>query len=165
MESLEIILERSAKQYTPEEKALLTERKNNYYIKLLTGLSPNNILPGVKTVLTKLKSIGIKAAIGSSSKNTVYILKAIGLSESFDAVADGNDIKHSKPNPEVFLMAAKKLGIPPENCIVVEDAVSGIQAAVAAGMTGVAIGDAKGCSLAKYSIESLDQLLDIIWIL
>ncbi len=162
MESLEIILERSARQYTHEEKASLADRKNSYYVKLLAELTPDNVLPGVETVLAKLKRAGIKIAIGSSSKNTGNILKAVGLTGTFDAVVDGNEIKHCKPDPEVFSVAAEKLGIPPENCIVVEDAVSGIEAAVAAGMTGVAVGAAKGCGLARYCLDSIDLLMDIV---
>lgn len=162
MESLEILLERSDKQYSSEEKAVLAERKNCYYVKLLESLTPNSILPGVNAALAQLKNNGIKVAIGSSSKNAGYILRAVGLSEAFDAVADGNDIKHSKPDPEVFLAAAQKLGIAPDNCIAVEDAVSGIQAAVAAGMSGVAVGNAKGCSLAKSSIDTLDGLIYVL---
>jgi beta-phosphoglucomutase len=162
MESLEILLENSKKEYSTEEKAALAERKNSYYVELLASLTPDNILPGVNEVLKELKCKDIQVAIGSSSKNTANILKKIALFEAFDAIADGNDIKHSKPNPEVFLVASKKLGIPPEYCVVVEDAVAGIQAAINADMTSVAVGDAKGYELADYSIDSINQLLDIV---
>ena len=86
--------------------------------------------------------MGVKLAIGSSSKNTPVILKQIGLGDYFDAVADGNQIKNSKPDPEVFLLAAKLLGIDPAECVVVEDAYAGIDAAKAGGMKAVGVGDA-----------------------
>jgi beta-phosphoglucomutase len=103
----------------------------------------------------------MKLAIGSSSKNTKKILTQIGLINKFDAIADGTDITHSKPDPEVFLCAAKKLGIEPEYCIVVEDAVAGIQAAKAAGMTACAVGDAKSSDLPDYKMASLHDLISI----
>lgn len=162
MGSLEIILEYSDKIFTDEEKVSIAERKNRYYVELLKSLTIKDILPGVNSTLTELKKRGIKVAIGSSSKNARNILKAVGLLEEFDAISDGNDITHSKPDPEVFLLASEKLGILPENCTVVEDAVSGIQAATAAGMTGVAIGDARSCRSAMFSIDSLEQLIDIV---
>ena len=102
MESLEIILERSETLYTLQEKEELAARKNTYYRNLLNKLSEMDILPGVMNVLKALKELGVKTAIGSSSKNTPFILKRIKLDGYFDAVADGNEIKYSKPHPEVF---------------------------------------------------------------
>ena len=97
MASLEIVLERSEKTYTEEEKAELAERKNGYYKEFIKKLTPNDILPGVMDNLEELKKNGIKIAIGSSSKNTPIILKQIGLDGYFDAVSDGNNISKSKP--------------------------------------------------------------------
>ena len=134
MESLEIILERATKTYTPEEKEAMATAKNDIYRESLVQLTPEDILPGVMDMLTTLRGMGVKLAIGSSSKNTPVILKQIGLGDYFDAVADGNQIKNSKPDPEVFLLAAKLLGIDPADCVVVEDAYAGIDAAKAGGM-------------------------------
>jgi beta-phosphoglucomutase len=142
MESLEILLRRSRKNYSQEEKESLAERKNTYYRETLKKLTPKSILPGVQEILQELKQRGIKAAIGSSSKNAWFILKQIALDTSFDAVVDGNAIRHSKPDPEVFLMAAQMLGLPAVECAVVEDADAGVEAAVAAGMKVVGVGPA-----------------------
>lgn len=157
MESLEIVLEKASKEFTEEQKLEMATRKNNYYRELLDSLSPSDILPGVSKVLDSLKSKGIKVAIGSSSKNTPYILQKIGLSEFFDAVADGNEISKSKPDPEVFLLAAKKLGIDPGDCVVVEDAYAGIDAAKAGGMKAVGVGFAQDYERADYAASDLEH--------
>ncbi len=149
--SLEIVLERSERAYTEEEKKL-AERKNNYYKEFIKKLTSSDILPGVMDNLEELKKNGIKIAIGSSSKNTPIILKQIGLDGYFDAVSDGNNITKSKPDPEVFLKAAEMLKIPPENCLVVEDADAGIEAGKRAGMKTLAVNGAKG---ADYETENL----------
>ena len=116
----------------------------------------------MKATLQELRDRGYRLAIGSSSKNATFILDRIGLGSFFDAVADGTDITHSKPDPEVFLCAAKKLGLPPEDCAVVEDAKAGIQAARAGGMTALALfGDAKDCGLEDYNLRSFADLLNI----
>ncbi len=163
MESLQIILEKTIREYNYEEKIQLAERKNNYYKKLIEQLNYDCILPGVKQVLSGLKEKGIKIAIGSSSKNSPVILKHIGLQNYFDATADGNDIKKSKPDPEVFLLAASRLGIVPSNCLVVEDADAGVEAAVAAGMKVLAVGAAAGNKKASISAKDLDEItLDFI---
>jgi beta-phosphoglucomutase len=164
MESLEIVLERASKSYTTTEKAELARRKNEYYKQLLNQLTPADILPGVMPVLEQLKREGIKIAVGSSSKNTPVILEKIGLDRYFDAVADGNQITHSKPDPEVFLLAAAKLQIRPEDCVVVEDAAAGIDAAVTGKMKAVAVGAAAGYEKARFGLRdltgiSIDELL------
>jgi len=163
MESLEIILEKAERTYTPEEKIVLAERKNTYYRESLSEVKPDDLLPGAKHTIDELKKRGVKIAIGSSSKNTPTILKQIGLADAFDAVADGNDITRSKPDPEVFLLAAERLGVPPEECLVVEDAEAGVQAAIAGGMNVAAVGDAGLHSQdADYRLERVDEILDLI---
>ncbi len=163
MESLNIILERAEREYSPEEKQELAERKNEYYKKSLVNLTPHDLLPGAKDTIDELKRRNVKIAIGSSSKNTPTILKQIGLADAFDAIADGNDITHSKPDPEVFLLAASRLDIKPEECLVVEDAEAGVQAAIAGGMNVAAVGDAGLHSQdADYRLERVDEILDLI---
>lgn len=142
MESLDILLEKSSKPHTDDEKQAMAGRKNDIYRGLLQRLSPADILPGVNAVLDGLKARGIKVAIGSSSRNAGPILKAIGMAGAFDAVADGTHITRSKPDPEVFTLAASMLGIPPANCLVVEDANAGVDAGLAAGMPVLAVGSA-----------------------
>jgi beta-phosphoglucomutase len=164
MESLEIILENSANQYSLEERRELADRKNAHYRNLLTGLSPANILPGVINVIQALKDRQVKLAIGSSSKNARAILRAVGLEDEFDAIIDGNDIPRSKPDPAVFTIAARRLGVSPQECLVVEDADAGVEAGAAAGMTVLAVGAAAGHPRAARSAENLagisaDELL------
>lgn len=156
MESLEIVLEKANKAYTAEEKAEMAERKNNFYREYIKDLTPADVLPGVMDFCEKLRAQGIKLAIGSSSKNTPAILKGIGLDTYFDAVADGNQITKSKPDPEVFLLAAKLVGIAPADCMVVEDAKAGVEAAIAGGMDVLGLGKAVENSNATYKASGLN---------
>ena len=158
MESLDIVLERAARTYTGEEKAALAARKNEYYRQLLADLTPRDVLPGAKQILLSLRLRGVRIAIGSSSRNAPLILEKIGLAGLFDAVADGNGISRSKPDPEVFLLAARLLNMEPERCVVVEDAFAGILAAKAAGMKAVGVGYAQACDLADDTAASLDEM-------
>jgi beta-phosphoglucomutase len=164
MESLEIILEKSEKRYSLEERREMAERKNFHYLELLKGLSPADILPGVINVIQTLKARQVKIAIGSSSRNARAILRAVGLEDEFDVVTDGNDIPRSKPDPAVFIIAARRLGISPEECLVVEDAEAGVEAGVAAGMRVLAVGAAAGHPRATLCAQdlsciSVDELL------
>ncbi len=140
MESLEIVLERSPRKYTPEEKLALAERKNHHYRELLGRLTPANLLPGALATVHELRRRGLKTAVGSSSKNTSLILERLELWPLFDAVVDGNQIRRSKPDPEVFLLAAQRLGLRPAECLVVEDALAGVESARRAGMAVFGIG-------------------------
>ena len=152
MESLEIILEKSPRTYTEEEKLALAERKNNYYKELIGTLERDAILPGALAMLDFCRTHRLKTAIGSSSKNTKAILTRLGMTELFDAIADGNDIKHSKPAPDVFLCAAEKMGLAPALCLVAEDADAGIAAAKAAGMRVIAVGPAANNPDADFAL-------------
>lgn len=158
MESLSIILEKANKVYTEDEKIAMALRKNDYYREFIKELTPNDILPGVINILHSLKEKGIKVAIGSSSKNSPMILQQIGLSNFFDATADGNDISKSKPNPEVFLLASEKLGMEPKDCLVVEDADAGIEAALSAGMKVLGVGSASNNIKANLTSKSLAEV-------
>ncbi len=163
MASLEIILERATETYTPEQKEAFAEEKNNTYRDLLKNMSPADLTDEVKNTLIELRNRGYRLSIGSSSKNTKFILGQIGLGDFFDAIADGTDITHSKPDPEVFLCSAAKIGVDPADCAVVEDAKAGIQAAKAAGMTALALfGDAKDCGEEDYNLTSFADLLNIL---
>lgn len=162
MASLEIILEKANKTYTDEEKLALAEKKNNLYRELLKELTPADRLPGVTKTLDELKARGFKLAIGSSSKNTPQILKYIGLDGFFDAVSDGNNITHSKPDPEVFLKASEMLGLLPEDCYIVEDSTAGIEAGLAGGFSTIGIGDAALYERTLYKIRSFDEILGIV---
>lgn len=160
MESLEIILEHTNKSYTDAEKIEMTEKKNRYYIELINQIDKSAILNGSIDFVNKAKANGIKVAIGSSSKNTKLILEKIECDNMFDAVADGNDIKNSKPDPEVFFKAAEKLGIEPCDCLVVEDADAGVEAALNAGMEILAVGSAAANNKATYAFKDLKEALE-----
>lgn len=155
MDSLNIILERAKRAYTDQEKQKLAQRKNNYYVQLIGKLTAADILPGAMDTLNLLKGRGIRVAIGSSSKNTPIILRQIGLDSFFDAVADGNAITHSKPHPEVFLLGAKLLNIDPSNCLVVEDADAGVEAALAGNMRVLGVGSASHNPKATFAADDL----------
>lgn len=159
MQSLEIILEQAGRGYTQAEKQELAERKNEIYRALLQTLTPDALLPGARETLDALRARGIKTAIGSSSKNASLILRRLQIETVFDAISDGNGLRHSKPHPEVFLRAAEQLAESPKECLVVEDAQAGILAAKAAGMRAAAIGSARACPKADYRLE---QLADVI---
>ena len=161
-ESLEIILERwEGEPLSREEKEALMEEKNNSYRELLATMTPADVADDVRRTLDVLKKRGHKLAIGSSSKNTKFILQQVALMDVFDAISDGTNISRSKPDPEVFIKAAQFLGEEPDNCIVVEDAFAGIDAAKAAGMTGVGIGDAAGYEKADVRIQNFAELLEL----
>lgn len=162
MASLEIVLEKSDKKFSAEEKEKLAERKNTYYCEMLKNLTPNDVLDGALEFLKYLKANGIKTAVGSASKNAPIILERTGLREYLDAVSCGLDVTKSKPDPEVFLVAAKKLGIAPEACLVVEDAHAGIMAAKNGNMYALAVGAAYGDDMADFSMKNLAKLEAII---
>ena len=160
-QSLEIILEKYDGQLSQEEKAALCEKKNNIYKELLKNLSPQDVSEDVTTTLHELKHRGLKIAIGSSSKNTRFILQQLKILELFDAVSDGNGLTKSKPDPEVFLKAAEMLQLPPANCLVVEDAESGIDAGNAGGFTTVGIGVAANYDKTDIRITQLSDILQL----
>jgi len=141
LESLDILLEiGKTDAISDEEKQQLATSKNEWYRENILKMTPRDILPGVKSFLEELKEADYKIAIGSSSKNAGTILERIGLENYFDAVVDGTKISRSKPDPEVFLKGAQELNIPPEQCLVFEDAESGIEAAKNAGMKTIGVG-------------------------
>lgn len=161
MESFDIILERYEGEMSLEEKIHWTEKKNDIYKELLKNMSPEDLTDEVKQTLDALRERGLKLAIGSSSKNAGFILGQIGLGEYFDAVSDGNNISRSKPDPEVFVKAAQFLEEEPGDCLVVEDAKAGLEAALAGGMDCAAIGDAVASGLGTYNLNSFSELLNV----
>ena len=162
MASLDIVLERYDGTLTEEEKLAAAEEKNNTYRELLKQMSPADLSPEVKETLDSLRAMGLLLGIGSSSKNTKFILERIGLGDYFDKISDGTNITRSKPDPEVFLKAAEYLDLEPKECLVVEDAKAGIQAALAAGMDAAAIGDAVSCGLATYNLSRFSDLIGCV---
>ena len=161
MQSLDIILERASREYTEEEKESMAAMKNESYVKLLENMSTKDLSDEVKNTLDELRHRGYKLAIGSSSKNTKKILKQIGLVDYFDAISDGTNITKSKPDPEVFLKAADMVEEKPQNCLVVEDAAAGIDAACPGGFLSAGIGDAAAHEGVTYPIRTFGELLSI----
>lgn len=161
MESLNIILERADKTYTEQEKEAFATEKNEVYKELLKQMTTEELSPEVKDTLEALRNKGILLSIGSSSKNAGFILNRLGLGDFFDAVSDGNNISHSKPDPEVFLKAAEFLKLPASECLVVEDAEAGLLAAKNGGMDSAAIGDAVKSDLPQYKLKTFSDLLNI----
>lgn len=162
MESFEIILERYEGTMSEEDKVKYTTEKNDVYKELLKQMSPADLSAEVKETLDALREKGLKVAIGSSSKNAVFILGQLGLGTYFDAISDGNNITRSKPDPEVFIKAAEYIQTPAADCLVVEDAKAGVEAALAGGMDCAAIGDAVSCGLATYNLTTFADLLDVV---
>lgn len=161
MASLEIVLEDyKGPVLSTEEKVRLAEQKNSLYRSYLQTMTPADLSPEVRNTLNALRERGVKLAIGSSSKNTPLILERIGLGGFFDAVSDGNNITRSKPDPQVFTMASEMLGISPAQCLVVEDAEAGVQAAVSGGFHSAGLGPAAESGLATYSLSCFADLLD-----
>lgn len=156
--SLEILLNIGKVELSEKKKQELLIAKNEEYLEYVSKMTSDEILPGIQEVLLFLKNKKIPFALGSASKNAPLILKKVGLFDKFDAIVDGNDVTKAKPDPEVFLIGAKKLNAKPENCIVIEDALAGIQAANNAGMISVAIGDKELLNEADYNLSNTKEL-------
>ena len=161
MASLEIVLENYTGQLSQAEKEALAAQKNELYKESLKQMSAADLSEEVKATLDTLRSRGYKLAIGSSSKNAPFILQQIGLGGYFDAISDGNNITHSKPDPEVFVKAAEMLCVRYEECLVVEDAVAGAQAGKAGGMKVACVGDAAAEKAGDYNLTSFRELLEV----
>jgi len=138
MDSLDIILD--GKEMPAEQKKEWTDRKNAYYQDYLGEITKADILDDMEEKLIKLKADGYKLAVGSSSRNARKVLKHLQITDIFDTIADGNSVENAKPAPDLFLHAAKNLGLEPEECVVLEDAESGVEAALAAKMKAVGVG-------------------------
>jgi beta-phosphoglucomutase len=138
--SLEIILELGGVTMSDHDKEALADKKNNWFVDYLKQMSPDEIYPGVKALIRQLRENGVKVALASSSKNARTVIELLKIQHDFDAVVDGGMIVHSKPNPEIFLLAARMMDIDPTDCLVFEDAEAGVDAALAAGMKCVGVG-------------------------
>lgn len=160
MESLEVVLAKGSRQYTEEEKIQLADRKNNYYKEMVKTLDKSALLPGSEETLLKLREKNILIALGSASKNAIDILKQIEIYDLFNEISSGLDVTRSKPDPQVFLVAAQKLGLDPSECLVVEDSKAGIVAAKAGGMKSLAVGPFYKTLGGDYEAENLKAEID-----
>jgi beta-phosphoglucomutase len=156
--SLEIILEIGNVTKTEAEQKELASRKNEWYTEMISKMKPDEVLPGAKEFLQLVKKAGIKTALGSASKNAGIILDKTGLTPFFDAVIDGNHVSKAKPDPEVFLKGAEAVQVDPEFCVVFEDAIAGVEAALAGGMKVVGIGSPEILSKANLVVPALNEM-------
>ncbi len=137
------------------ERQLLLKRKNDYYLALINELNGEHLLPGIGNLLVELHGAGVKIALGSSSKNAELVLQRLGIKHFFNFIADGHSVPHLKPAPDVFLYAAKSVGIPPAHCLVVEDAPAGAAAGLAAGMWVLGVGPYERLARAHLVLPTL----------
>ena len=156
MASFEIILEIGGRTMTQEEKETCCAKKNDNYVDYIKRLRQDELFPGVREFFDAAHASGYKIALGSASKNSMLILDGLNITPYFDAVIDGTKVSRAKPDPEVFLAGAQALGLAPEECIVFEDAVAGVQAAHNAGMKAVGIGTAEALPEADIVIPGLE---------
>lgn len=154
--SLEILLDDRAVE--PERFAEMLDRKNRYYTEMLKDISPNNLLPGIPALLDELEAAGIRMAVGSASKNARTVLGALNILHRFEVVADGNSVGQAKPAPDLFLYAARAMALEPYDCIVVEDAESGIDAALTGGFAALGIGPVTRVGHAHLQVEETASL-------
>ena len=157
---LEILLDIGGVEATQEQFDRWMVEKNEDYLKYIEKMNASEILPDVPRVLQFLKERQIPIALGSASKNARPILEKVELLPYFDSIVDGNNVTKAKPDPEVFLIAAEQLAVRPENSVVFEDAVAGIQAANAANMLSIGIGDDKVLSEAKHNFKDFTEMDD-----
>jgi beta-phosphoglucomutase len=158
MASLEIILELGNIKTDEISKVKYATLKNNWYVDFINKMTPRELLPGSIDFIMELKKASIQVAIGSASKNTPLILSRVGILQLFDAVADGNNVSKAKPNPEVFLKAAEMVNVRPQKCVVFEDAIAGVQAALNAGMMCIGIGSPTILTEAHFVVSGLKEM-------
>jgi beta-phosphoglucomutase len=138
--SLEIILEMAKENKDDKEKRRLAEKKNGWFLEYLSNMKPEEIFPGVVSLIKELRERGLKVALASSSKNANTVVNLLGIRQLFDTIVDGTMVTHSKPDPEIFLLTAELLDVAPSACLVFEDAAAGITSALSAGMACVGVG-------------------------
>lgn len=156
--SLKKILNWGNKQLSEEEFQKQMQQKNKNYLSYIEGIDENEILPGVPKVIDYLLEKNIPMALGSASKNARPILKKLNLLEKFEVIVDGNDVSKAKPDPQVFLIAAKKLNVTPKHCLVFEDSLAGIKAANNAEMTSIGIGEKSTLKEADFVFTNFTQI-------
>ncbi len=145
------------RSYPEEQLQAWMERKNNYYIEYIHQITPSDLLPGARPFLLEVRAAGLKTAIGSASKNARLVLERLEIADLFDIIADGYSVERQKPAPDLFLFAARQLGLEPPECVVVEDAAAGIEAALAGGFRTLGIGSAARLGTAEIVLNGLHE--------
>jgi beta-phosphoglucomutase len=156
MGSLELILAQGARTFTQDEKLALADAKNRHYVELIATMTPADVLPGVLRALSEVRAAGLGIGLASVSKNAFTVLGKLGIRDRFDEVVDAALIANSKPHPEIFLTAARQLGVAPGDCLGVEDAVAGVASIKDAGMFAVGVGSPEVLTRADRVIPSMD---------
>lgn len=158
IKSFEILLSLGDVNLTEDQKALYREEKNDLFVSLISQMTPEDTLPGVRSFISANKAAGRKIVLGSASKNAVMVLKNIELMDVFDAIMDGNNVSAAKPNPEVFLKGAQAVNSHPSNCLVFEDAIAGVQAAKNGGMFCIGIGEETVLNGADWVVPAIGSI-------
>jgi beta-phosphoglucomutase len=158
IDSLQKILDWAKVSISKEQFDKMTFEKNEDYLAHVRQMTKEDVLPGVSVFIERLKKLGYPIALGSASKNAKHILERVGLLNKFDAIVDGNDVTKAKPDPEVFLNASQLLDVNPEDCVVFEDSLAGIQAANIANMVSIGIGDSSVLFEADYCFKSFIEM-------
>lgn len=157
LRSMDILLELGGISLSQHEKERLANKKNSWFVDYIERMIPEEIFPGVKPLLVALRERGIKVGLASASKNAQTVIQVLHIQHEFDAVVDGTMVTHSKPDPEIFLLAARRLGVAPQHCLVFEDAEAGVEAALAAGMKCIGIGSEKTLKRADRVLKNTNQ--------
>jgi len=157
MGSLALILARGTRSYTQEQKLALADAKNRHYQELIATMTPRDLLPGALEALEAVRAAGLKTGLASVSKNAFTVLDRLAIAGRFDTVVDAARIANSKPHPEIFLTAAAQLGLAPQDCLGVEDAVAGLASIKDAGMVAVGVGSPQVLKRADYVIPSMRE--------
>lgn len=155
-ESLMMILK--GRVYPEDQIQEMMERKNRYYLEFIRDVTPSDLLPGARELLEELRAAGLKSALGSASKNAAEVIERLGIAHLLDAVSDGHSVEFQKPAPDLFLHAAGQLGLSPSECIVVEDAAAGIEAARTGGFRSIGLGPRERVGAATLVLPSLEGI-------
>jgi beta-phosphoglucomutase len=158
MQSLQVILDHNGVELSEEEKTRLADRKNGYYRELLGHINKDDLYPGALDFVSALRERNVKTALASGSRNAMVVVESLGLGDYFDAFVTGHDLERSKPDPQIFQLSAERLGVPPERCVVFEDAESGIEAGLAAGMYCVGVGEADRLPNAEQTFTDYEDI-------
>jgi beta-phosphoglucomutase len=160
MDSLEKILALGSREndFSLTEKKALATKKNEHYVRLIANISPDDILPGIKDLITEIKAKGYRLGLASVSKNAFTVMDSLGLKGEFDIIVDAATIAKGKPDPEIFLTAAKLLNVDPSACIGIEDAAAGVDSIKDAGMFAVGVGSETSLAKADIIYSSTEQL-------
>lgn len=155
-ESLMLILQ--GREFPEEQILEMMDRKNRYYLEFIHDITPSDLLPGARELLDEIRVAGLKSALGSASRNALEVIERLAIGDLLDAVADGNSVKLQKPAPDLFLYAAAQLRLLPSECVVVEDAASGIEAARAGGFLSVGLGPRERVAMADLILPNLEGI-------